>query len=1040
MDQAQLVRYLEDPHAAEDWLRSLGVGDCRRAHSNLVSLSENGLTLDLLAAIGDQLAEHLPHTYRSDRVMQHLARFTAASRNPLALGSLLERDRGALPVLLRILSTGPFLTNRIIRDPESFDLLRLTDGQAVDRATLVDEITAELKAVHNDDSLAAARLERFRDRETLRIAYGELVHDLALSTVTRQNTHLADALCEAALRYTWQELEKRRGRPLRATGAPARFAVLGFGKLGGEELGYSEPLEILFLCDGDGKSDGPRPLETSEWFERLARAFLSLLTAQSTASAPILQMHLHLHPPGHDHRLVNTLESALHHYDVAGRTWERQAYVKARLVAGDRSLGAEVLDELQPWVFRRYLNRADITGIRALKRRLAQRLLRSSEAVLNLQTSPGGSHDLESIVQFLQLLNGGTFSPLRTRNTLNAIEQLKATQCLTPEEGSRLRDNYVYLRTVEHRLQIFFDVESYSLPKQNSERQQLAALLAPADRAGLAAADQLENELQLRMEENRRTLTHLLDEAFEEDVDSATEFDLVLDPQPDANSISSVLSPYGFQDVQNAYDRLIDLSTERIPFLSTRRCRHFLATIAPPLLSAIAATPDPDQTLDNLCNVSDSLGGKGVLWELFNFHPPSLKLYVRLCASSRYLSRILTSQPGMIDELLDSLLVDRLPSMESLEDTLAELCHGPTDIEPMLHSFKDVYHLRVGVRDLLGKESVKDTHRALSDIAEVCLGQVTERQYYRLTERHGEPTIPDGANGERICELVVLAMGKLGGREPNFHSDLDLVFLYEADGHSVHRGRARRDKTTNQHFFSLLGQRILKNITQRGAHGRLYELNTRLRPTGPHGGLAVSFAEFGDYFATGKATFAERQAICKARPIYGSSQARSAAADAVSQAILNSTWTSAEAAGIRQSREHLEASANRQNLKRGPGGTMDIEFVVQMLQLRFAREFPQILTTGTLDALAALRDAGLITASDAAYFDESYRFLRRVESGLRLMETSARHDLPDQDFELYCLAYLLGIDDPTELKRQFHYYTRENRHRFDRLFDAAENR
>ena len=1036
MDRDQLVRYLEEPDAAKEWLRSLGIRDYRRAHATLVSLSEQGLTIDLLAVIGAQLTEHLSASRASDHVLEKLAQFIAASRNPLALGSLLERDQAALPTLIQVFSASPSLAEQIIRDPESFDLLRLTDGQAVDRLTLVNEITAELMAVHDNDLLAFARLERFRNRERVRIVYGELVRTLSLPTATQQNAHLADALCEAALRYSWLRLERQRGRPCRATGAPARFAVLGFGKLGGEELGYADPLEILFLCDGDGKSNGTKPLETSEWFEKLARNFVSLIEGKSNDAAPLLRIQLQLQISGQNTRLINSLESALHHYDVAGRTWERQAYIKARVIAGDHSLGNELLDELQPWVFRRYLNRADITGIRALKRRLVQRLGRSKDDGLDLQTSPGGSQDLEAAVQFLQLLNGGTFATLRVRNTLLAIDQLERAQCLTPDESTSLRENYLLLRTVEHHLQILFDIDSCSLPGHTEDLDRLAAAL-PNDLPLANTGSSLDEQLRQLLKDNRATLNHLLDEAFEAEQDSATEFDLVLDPKPDADAIASILSPYGFQDAQRAYGRLLDLSTERIPFLSTRRCRHFLAAIATPLLSAIAATPNPDQTLETLCHVSNSLGGKGVLWELFNFHPPSLRLYVRLCASSWYLSRILTKQPGMIDELLDSLLVDRLPSMESLEHTLAELCQGANDIEPMLHGFKDSYHLRVGVRGLLGKESVKETHRALSDIAEVCLGQITERQYYQLTERHGEPTLLSAPNAGQVCELVVLAMGKLGGQEPNFHSDLDLVFLYEADGHSVHRGRSRRDKTTNQRFFSLLGQRIIKNVTQRGPYGRLYELNTRLRPTGPQGALAVSFADFSQYFSSGKATLAERQAICKARPIYGSVQARSAASNIVHQTILQATWRSTDAEEIRQHRHRLEESANRQNLKRSPGGTIDIEFVVQMLQLRFASEFQHVLTPGTLDALSNLREAGVLEADDASYFDESYRFLRRVESGLRLMDASARHDFPDKEFDLYCLADLLDVESPTELKQQFRYYTHENRRRFNRLFDNA---
>jgi glutamate-ammonia-ligase adenylyltransferase len=257
------------------------------------------------------------------------------------------------------------------------------------------------------------------------------------------------------------------------------------------------------------------------------------------------------------------------------------------------------------------------------------------------------------------------------------------------------------------------------------------------------------------------------------------------------------------------------LTTERVSFLSTRRCRHFLASIAPHLLKAVSETPDPDSTLMNLSKVSDSLGGKGVLWELFSFNPPSLRLYVRLCASSPYLSGILTSNPGMIDELMDSLVLDKLPTYDSLNATLHDLCRGAEDLDPILHSFKSFQHLRVGVRDILGKEDLRDSHRALSDIAEVCLQQIARREFEGLVEKYGRPFKKSEEGVRDECGWTIVAMGKLGGREPNYHSDLDVVFLFEADGQTEPEKRGRRgDVTTNQHFFSQLGQRIIKIVTR----------------------------------------------------------------------------------------------------------------------------------------------------------------------------------------------------------------------------------
>ena len=226
------------------------------------------------------------------------------------------------------------------------------------------------------------------------------------------------------------------------------------------------------------------------------------------------------------------------------------------------------------------------------------------------------------------------------------------------------------------------------------------------------------------------------------------EVDLVLDPDPADERIVEVLGKYGFRQIKPAYRNLMALAEEKIRFLSTRRCRHFLASIAPQLLEAIAATPDPDSTLVNLDKVSDSLGGKGVLWELFSFNPPSLRLYVDLCAYSPYLSEILVSNPGMLDSLMDGLVLDKLPSRESLRAMLRELCRGAEDMDPILHSFKNDQQLRVGVRDILGKEDIQATTCALSEIAETCLEQIAEREYEKLAAKFGQPRIADGTRTE----------------------------------------------------------------------------------------------------------------------------------------------------------------------------------------------------------------------------------------------------------------------------------------------------
>ncbi|MCC7474594.1 MAG: hypothetical protein IT425_04310 [Pirellulales bacterium] len=1057
---------LEDIHVAEPWLRSLRVANLAAAHANFMRMAERGVTLDLLSQISEQFEAVAPTLADPDMAMNNLERFIAAARNPMATAALFERDPDALPNLLQLFSTSQYLSDLLVADKEAYDLLRMTEGHPVARTALVDELVNEVRALGTHAEVLAS-LRRYKRRETLRIAYGDIVRNQPIETVVRQISYLADAIVEAALDFARRHLCQQYGEPLRGDGQRSRFVVLGLGKLGGIELNYSSDIDLIFLYEQNGHTSARRAISNQEYFERLAKEVVRLLT-EATDLGTTYRVDLRLRPEGSHGPICLSYETTLSYYDVKGRTWERQAFIKARPVAGDLELGRVLLERLEPWIYRKYLSLADITGIKSLKRRIEQGTERDGNEERNVKTGRGGIRDIEFVIQFLQLLNGGSLPEVRTGNTLEAIAQLEKAGSLTPDERSKLEDNYNLLRKLEHRLQIMFDLKTHLLPNKPSELGKIAVRMGYAGTKQQTALQAFRDDYARRTRQNREMLDHLLHHAFPSDAAAEPEVDLVNDPAPPSDRIQQVLGHYPFNDIPAAYQNLMSLATENIRFLSTRRCRHFLAAIAPRLLAAIAKTPEPDTTLVNLSRVSESLGGKAALWELFSFNSPSLELYVRLCAACPYLASILTSNPGMIDELMDSLLVEHLPTLEILQESLAELCRGAEDIDPILHSFKHAQHLRVGVRDVVGKDDIHATHTALADIAEACLKQIAEREYVKLVEKFGFPRIGEpteealstetgrrhwGQLAERTgdtCEPVVLALGKLGGREPNYHSDLDLIFLYEAAGETTGRNRAasplpvwgaasgRNDQTTNSHFFSEFGQRIIRLCNQLGPFGRLYEVDARLRPTGKSGALAVSFDAFARYFMEGQAQLWERQALCKARPVIGNAEAIRHALEILEQATYGTPWRPEFATEIRQMRMRLEDTASLRNLKRGPGGTVDIEFLVQMLQLRHGGEDPSLRVPGTLDALSALQRGGYLRTDDAEYFQRSYRFQRSIEARIRLMDAAGRHELPENERELAKLAYLLDYANPRALVEEAQQTFIENRVRFNRIFDEAE--
>jgi glutamate-ammonia-ligase adenylyltransferase len=300
-----------------------------------------------------------------------------------------------------------------------------------------------------------------------------------------------------------------------------------------------------------------------------------------------------------------------------------------------------------------------------MKRRIEQRTLSAGTAEIEVKTGRGGIRDVEFVVQFLQLLHGGQYPEVRSANTLHAIAQLERVGCLTADERYMMDDTYRFLRRVEHRLQIVFDRQTHEMPREMEALRTLALRMgyAPASawEARTGPALRFLSDYRSKTELNRRILDHLLHDAFRADDGKAVDpiVDLVLDPDPDRGQVQQVMAAFPFRDRATAHQNLLALAREDYPFLSNARCRHFLAAIAPRLLDAVGRTPDPDMTLTNLEKVSASLGAKAVLWELFNFNPPSLRLYVELCATSQFLSEILINNPGMIDDLIDSLVVDR---------------------------------------------------------------------------------------------------------------------------------------------------------------------------------------------------------------------------------------------------------------------------------------------------------------------------------------------------------------------------------------------
>ncbi|KAA5545536.1 glutamate-ammonia-ligase adenylyltransferase [Roseiconus nitratireducens] len=1014
-----------------DWIDPQRFDHWPTAENHLRSIWNCGAPADLLAMLRDRLQQHFHDMDDLDSTVANLDRFIAASRSPTSLLALFERDEAALPALLQVFATSQTLANRLIADPESFDLMRASDGQPAERKFLVDELVTELGQLESP-SRAALAIRKFVSREVIRIAYGEFVRDLSPDSVGRQLAFVADAVLEAAIQFVTRRLAKQVGIPRRIDDRPVQMTVIGLGHLGGKEMGYGNPLELLFLYDAiEEKNQAHR-----DFVDQFARDVIQLVGSDDGAALSFA-VDTSFRPLGHD-VLIGSSDLTAKRLESEGRTWQRVALTKARVVAGSPSLGKQFLSRLQPWIFRRFMSRQDFADIRSLRRKLKRRFESEQTDGDDVSVAPGGRDDIELMIQFLQLLHGGDSKSVRVGSTTEAIDALEREKCLTHQEASVLAKGYGRLCRLQHQLSVMFGRYTSCLPHDDLMRRRLAWQLGVRSPNGVGGdLDRFQSQLRDTFALNRKVLNHLMVDAPQADdadqpEDFAVETELVLDPSPDPELVRQVLSRHSLSDPMRAMDDLTSLATESVRFLSQRRCRHFFASIAPDLLSEIAKTPAPDRTLRTMSEVADSIGGKASLWELLGTNRATMQLMIRLCAATPYLSDILIEMPGMIDELIDSLLMDRLPSAERLDAQSIDLCRRAADIDMVLHGFKNSAHLMIGVRDMLGKEPVEATHRSLSDTAEACVRRVAEYEQERLAVRFGDPVDEHG----QPAELVALALGKFGGREPNYHSDLDVVFLYTGDGQTQRRVGGPRKTITNAQFFNQLTAAIVSRINHSSDYGRLYELDGRLRPTGEEGVLAVSLDQFMQRFQRGLAPLWQRLALCKARVITGSRHVRRRANTALVDTLRMSKWHGAMAGEIRDLRMRMQETAGDENLKRGPGGTVDVELIAQMLTLRNIAECPDILASGTIESLGKLADAERLSHEHAAKLINNYRTLRGVEANLRLMNTPARHELPDDEAMMRDLAFLMQEPDPQMIEALVRQARMINRHIFNEIFDS----
>jgi glutamate-ammonia-ligase adenylyltransferase len=897
-----------------------------------------------------------------------------------------------------VLASGPFLPDLLFADVGAF--ARLAADPWLRRPKPPETIERDVRAAATGAAGLAdvqRALRRVRRYEMLRLGARELGWGTT-EEVARELSAFADACLTVAVEICDAELRREIGEPRADDGSPVRFVVMAMGKLGGEELNFSSDIDVCYFYSTDAGGAGEASLH--HYYAELSHR-VSAALEQPTADGMVFRVDLRLRPEGRNGPLCNSIAAAETYYETFGRTWERQAWLRARPAAGDRALGDELLSVLEPFIYPRSIDARlidDVRGLRALFRDPADAGGALGETGFDVKLGAGGIRDVEMVVQALQLLHAGKRRELRERNTPRALPRLVVAGLLGDREAWTLLSAYRFWRRLEHRVQVATGAQQHRLPGDDGARARFAVGLGFTD---LAAFD---SEVRAKRAEVEAIAATLGEAPDEREVEAAR----LLDPLRDRGDLERLASAAGFRDAESAADTLEALGA-RLPAA---------------LLAEAIASPDPDRALlhfrDLIWRSSDAM------LLLLRAEPRLARMLGTLFGTSDRLAELLIRYPPMWDALVEGLgarVRTRAELRARLAALLPRLAGENADDEReaeegklrAIRRFQAEETLRIGLHDVSGSLEPAEVTEALTDLAEVCLEQAIAAALPAHAARYGVPR----------AGLTVLGLGSLGAREMRYGSDLDLVCLYGGDGEST-------TGVDHREWFARASQRLISSVEALLEEGRLYRVDMRLRPSGEQGLLVTSWSAFERYHRDEAAGW-ERVALLRARIVYSNEEvALRARRDAELQAIAFDRPFAVErfVADLRGVRARVETErgqvpAGSRHLRFDPGGVMDVEFLVALGQLQHAVD-PGVRTTTTAAALARL-----VALDWPESLIDDYGALRRATLRLRLLLDRPQDVLSPRDLPM--LARSLGTT-PDALARDLDERMARIRAIFDERF------
>ncbi|WP_020677424.1 bifunctional [glutamate--ammonia ligase]-adenylyl-L-tyrosine phosphorylase/[glutamate--ammonia-ligase] adenylyltransferase [Geopsychrobacter electrodiphilus] len=1017
-------------------LEPLGFDEPQRSVINLELLFEVWPQPELLCRIvEDSLAVADP-----DLTLNYLERLLAVVDHVQLLQVLSDRERRLQ--LLIMLGGSPFLGTLMCRGKRFFAQLFIQ--AEIDQACTEAQMIADLRRlipIETPAEEADQRLRYYKAHQFLRIGGRDLCGLATLEEVTAELSGLAAAALQIAYEYCSYQLQQEYGEPLDEDGEMTEFTILGMGKLGGYELNFSSDIDLIYcystMCGQTSGGSRGEQVELRRYYLKLSEMITRALN-QPTADGFVFRVDTRLRPDGNSGDLAISLNAAETYYESWGQSWERAAMIKARPVAGSIELGEELLARLEPFVYRRYLDFGMIEDIMLMKQKIDASLNRTSEGELNLKLGRGGIREIEFFIQAQQLVNGGKNRLLRERNSLKALTLLGEQGLVSPAEVARLQRAYRFLRTVEHRIQIVQERQTHSLPIREAE------LLALARRSGFTEYKGFEAALKAERDEVCRIYRDLFHAVETPDV-LRPEVSFIFDHESDPDQVKDLLEERGFSNPDVAYQSLRTLHGDQPERRLTERGRRYLEQLAPLLLSALLDSPNPDQALSNLEAFLDRLHSRASFFALLAENPEIVKLLVSLFGSSQMLSRIFIQRPELLDTMVSRAgAVSVKPQAQMVEELTLQInaTDSYEDQLEILRRFRNEEFLRIALNDLHGELGQSEGTHQLSLLAEVCLERAILMARKELIPRFGLPFLE--AEPQREVAFGVVAMGKLGGYELNYHSDLDIIFLHEGAGTTrpvAGTDPERFRQLNSQEYFGRLAQRIISILTLVTREGIVYKIDTQLRPSGNQGSLVTGLDAFERYHRETAQPW-ERQSMTRARMICGPDEFLNRAQALIEELTFERELPEDLAPEICRLRQRMELEIAREdseriNIKTGRGGMVDVEFITQYLQLKHGRTHRQLHSQNTLVLLKALVKLKLLDKKDGKALLKGYKGLRRLENKLRLFYDQSMNELSASGAGLNRIARSLGYEKGLSLPEEqllgdYHRLTENIRTIFER--------